>query len=139
MAGLPAESSAMAENAPALNATTAVVHVGVFAVHVTPVPVKPGRHAQSHEPVRLVQVALTLQPPLFVAHSFTSVQVTPLPVKPVSHAQVREPGVFVQRAQKSHPPLLVKHSFTSAQVKPVPVQPVEHAQCAWPFTLVQSA
>jgi hypothetical protein len=36
-------------------------------------------HAQLNEPTVFVHVAFALQPPLFVAHSLTSVHVTPLP------------------------------------------------------------
>jgi hypothetical protein len=36
-------------------------------------------HAHENPPAVFVHVAVAAQPPLFVAHSFTSVHVTPLP------------------------------------------------------------
>ena len=47
------------------------------AVQVTPFPLNPGRQVQEDEPMRLVQVAFGLQPPLLVWHSFTSLQRVP--------------------------------------------------------------
>ena len=41
-------------------------------VQMNPSPLYPGRQAQVKLPTLLVQVASSLQPPLFVAHSFTS-------------------------------------------------------------------
>jgi hypothetical protein len=61
----------------------------------------------------LVQVAFESQPPLLVAHSFTSAQVTPSPVKPLLQVQVRLPSVFAHAALAEHPPLLVAHSSMS--------------------------
>ena len=47
----------------------------VHAVHVRPLPYVPALHAQVRLPVVFVHVALPLQPPLAVWHSFTSVAV----------------------------------------------------------------
>ena len=50
-------------------------------VHVIPSPLKPPLQVQVREPGVLVQVAFTLQPPLEVKHSLTSVHpVAPVPV-----------------------------------------------------------
>jgi hypothetical protein len=46
---------------------------------VIPSPAYPDLQAQVRLPVVFVQLALTSQPPLLVAHSFTSEQVTPSP------------------------------------------------------------
>ena len=70
------------------------------------------------DPAVFVHVALALQPPLFVAHSLTSVHVVPLPVKPAAHAQLNVPSRFVQVACGSHG--LLVHSLTSVQVTPLP-------------------
>ncbi len=51
----------------------------LMSVHVVPFPVNPGLHAQLNDPSKFEQVAFALQPPLFVAHSFTSAHVVPLP------------------------------------------------------------
>lgn len=90
---------------------------------VTPSPTKPTLQVQVREPGVLVQVALAEQPPLFVAHSSTSVQVTPSPVKPLLQAQVREPTVLVQAAFALQPPLFVAHSLMSTQAEPLRVKP----------------
>jgi hypothetical protein len=74
------------------------------------------------------QTAFTLQPPLLVAHSSTSVQVIPSPVKPESQVHLRPPGVLVQSAWSSQPPLFVAHSSMSAHVLPSPANPALHAQ-----------
>jgi hypothetical protein len=71
----------------------------------------------------LVQLVKLSQPPLFVAHSSTSVHaVSPVPVNPAGHApHVRPPGVFVHDAFASQPPLLVSHSLMSVHpAAPVP-------------------
>jgi hypothetical protein len=50
-------------------------------MHDLPSPICPVGHAHVKLPAgALVHVAFALQPPLFVAHSFTSVHVTPVPV-----------------------------------------------------------
>jgi hypothetical protein len=98
--------------------TTGAAQVSPFGVQVRPLPAKPELHAHVRAPGVLVHVALTLQPPLLVAHSLTSVQVTPSPVKPVAHVQVREPGVLAHVAFTLQPPLFVAHSFTSSQPSP---------------------
>jgi hypothetical protein len=49
------------------------------AVPVCPLLVKPDLQAQVKLPVVFVHVAFGSHPPLFVAHSFTSVHVTPSP------------------------------------------------------------
>jgi hypothetical protein len=69
-----------------------------------------------------MQVVSRSQPPLFAAHSSTSVQpVAPLPVYPAGQApQVSEPGVFVQVVSGSQPPLLVAHSLMSVQPEEPP-------------------
>ena len=60
-------------------------HVAVPAVHsftseqVVPFPVKPLLQLHEKAPAVLVHVASDEQPPLFVAHSFTSVQLVPSP------------------------------------------------------------
>jgi hypothetical protein len=59
---------------------SAPVQLSPLPTQVTPSPAVPGLHMQVRLPGVLVQVALALQPPLFVAHSLTSAQVSPLPV-----------------------------------------------------------
>jgi len=63
----------------ALQLSVFAVH-SFTSVHVTPLPVNPGLHAQVNPPVVFVQMALALQLSVFAVHSFTSVHVTPLPV-----------------------------------------------------------
>jgi hypothetical protein len=56
------------------------------SVQVTPLPLKPGRHAHVKLPDVFWQVAWLEQLLVPAVHSFTSVQVTPLPLKPGRHA-----------------------------------------------------
>jgi hypothetical protein len=69
------------------------------------------------DPMVLMQVVKTSQPPLFVKHSLVSWQpVSPVPEYPPGQApQMREPGMFVQAASGSQPPLFDAHSSTSTQ------------------------
>jgi hypothetical protein len=67
-----------------------------------------------------VQAAFGLQPPLFAAHSFTSVQVTPLPANPALHAHMKLPFVFVHVAFELQLLVPAVHSFTSVQATPLP-------------------
>jgi len=53
--------------------------VNVVSAHAVPLPSYPTLHVQVLLPAVFAQVALTLQPPLLVAHSSTSVHVVPLP------------------------------------------------------------
>jgi hypothetical protein len=78
-----------------------------------PLPIHPVLQLQVRVPGVLVHVALPSQPPLLVAHSFTSLQVTPSPVKPLLHVQVRLPSVLAHAALAEQPPLLVAHSSMS--------------------------
>ncbi len=73
---------------------------------------------QLHEnnPVVFVHVAFVEQPPLFVAHSFTSVHVTPFPAYPALHSHVNDPAVFVHVALPEQLLAPVPHSFTSVQL-----------------------
>jgi len=67
---------------------------------------------QVREPGVLVQVALALQPPLFVAHSSISVQVIPSPENPVLQVHVTPlmgPLLSAQFALALQPPLFVLH------------------------------
>jgi len=56
------------------------------------------------------QVAFVAQPPLFVAHSSTSVHAVPLPVKPVLQVQTTLPELPSHVALGLHPPLLLEQS-----------------------------
>ena len=139
IAGEPALSSAMEDEEPPRNATVSTVHVGVFAVQEKPFPVKPARHAHDREPVRLVHVALTLQPPLLVRHSLRSTQLKPSPVKPLGHEQKLAPVELVHVAFDAQPPLFTRHSLVSEQVTPSPEKPAEQVQVRPPDVLVHVA
>src|SRR5688572_17437590 len=85
---------------------------------VSPVPVKPdGQGPQMRPPTVLVQLARKWQPPLLVAHSFTSTQFGGWPLKPsgqFEHTWVGEPAGNGTRSQQKvvvQPPLLVSHSL----------------------------
>jgi hypothetical protein len=98
-----------------------VVVDGVIVEHDTPLPVNPLRHVQVRDPGVLPQSALAWQPPLLVAHSFTSLHAAPLAVNPLLQLQLNEPAELLQMC--AHPPLLVAHSSMSVQFSPLPVKP----------------
>ncbi len=66
----------------------------LHAAQVCPVPVKPGVHVHVAMPPWSTHAALTLQPPLFVAHTPIAVSGTHVPsaqVVPVGHALPQTP------------------------------------------------
>ena len=67
-----------------------------MSVQVTPLPVKPAWQAHVREPVVLVQVALALQPPLFVRHSLMSTHVEPDLAKPIVQVIPHAPAEQVE-------------------------------------------
>ena len=114
----------------------------VQALQTTPVPVKPGLHAQVKLPATLVQLAFAEQLSVSVAHSSMSVQ--PRAAAGEARRAIaagERAGVLLQIASGSQPPLLVAHSSMSAQVAPSPVKPVLHVQVRVPvvFEHVASA
>ena len=79
MEGISVPSRTRLEVAPPSCETVSIVHVGAVEVQVIPSPVNPVRQAQERLPGMLVQLALTLQPPLPLRHSLMSVHTVPLP------------------------------------------------------------
>jgi hypothetical protein len=70
----------------------------------------------------LVQLALTLQPPLARVQESTGTQTVPLPVYPALQVQVAVvTPVEVQTAVLAQPPLLLAQAPTPVQLLPSPV------------------
>lgn len=85
-------------------------------IQISPSPENPLRHVQILEPAVLTQLALTLQPPLFVEHSSLSMQTRPFPTYPTLHPQLNEPVMSVQAALMLQLCNWLLHSLTLVQL-----------------------